>query len=371
MERMPCTAPHLRLLTRVAVVVLAAVAATPAQAFDHESVARRALERHIVPGYERLVTAAAAQAAALASVCDQPEAHHLQAARSAFKNALMAWGRIEHIRFGPIAEQNRHDALIFWPDPRGIARRQIGRVLAQQEADALSPRALASKSVAVQGFSALDAVLFGSGSDAIGGSAPAGRFRCGYARALAVNIETVARATLGGWADPAGFAGLWLNPAVTNPAFLTAKETTHASVQAYLTGLKQARNVRLGGPLGLKGAGARPLEPVMPYSNLAIDLLIANIEGLRDLLIESGLSEPAPSGAPAHGVMQSVVTELDLAIQRLRQIAGASPKPFGDGAARSQLIALGFPLKNAHDATLSAMTEAAGLTMGFNSLDGD
>ena len=193
------------------------------------------------------------QTAALMAACNAPDLERLDAARTSFKDALIAWGRIEHVRFGPIAEQNRYDAMIFWPDPRGIARRQIARVLAQQEADALLPQVLAGKSVAIQGFSALDVVLFGSGSEIIARPETAGRFRCGYARALAVNIETVARETLAGWSDPAGFARLWLNPAAGNPAFLNAKETTHALVQAYLTGLKQVRNVRLGGPLGLRG----------------------------------------------------------------------------------------------------------------------
>jgi predicted lipoprotein len=357
-------------ILRVGAILLGAIA-LPAQAFDHEGLAQRALQRHIVPGYERLAASAASQSAAIGAVCEAPSDQRLTTARSAFKDALLAWGRIEHIRFGPIAEQNRLDAMIFWPDPRGIARRQIARVLTQQDADALSPQVLAGKSVAIQGFSALDVVLFGPGSDTIARPEAPGRFRCGYARALAANIETIARAVLAGWTGPASFAGLWLNPAAGNAAFLSAKETTHTIVQAYLTGLKQTRNVRLGGPLGLKGPGARSLEPVMPNSSLAFELIIANVEGLRALLIESGLSDAVTEGAQARSVMQSVATELELAIPRLRQIAGQDPNPFQDSAARSQVIALGFPLKNAHDATVAAMSEAAGLSIGFNSLDGD
>ncbi len=361
---------HVHRICGVGAILLGAIA-LPAQAFDHEGLARRALERHIIPGYQHLAAAAAVQTAALTAACNAPDLERLDAARTSFKDALIAWGRIEHVRFGPIAEQNRYDAMIFWPDPRGIARRQIARVLAQQDADALLPQVLAGKSVAIQGFSALDVVLFGSGSEIIARPETAGRFRCGYARALAANIETVARETLAGWSDPAGFARLWLNPVAGNPAFLNAKETTHVLVQAYLTGLKQVRNVRIGGPLGLKGRGARSLEPVVPNSNLALDLVIANVEGLRALLIESGISEAAPQGAPARSVMQSVATDLELAIPRLRQIVGLGANPFQDGAARGQFIALGFPLKNAHDATVSAMSEAAGLSIGFNSLDGD
>jgi uncharacterized protein len=359
------------LLAGVVATVLVGIGALPALAFDHDGLAQRALERHIVPGYQRLVAAAAEQSAAIAAACEAPGDESTTAARGAFKDALLAWARVEHIRFGPITQHNRLDAMIFWPDPRGIARRQIARVLAQQDRDALSPEALAGKSIAIQGFSALDVVLFGSGWETMARSEPAGRFRCGYARALAANIASIASQTLASWSNPAGFADLWLKPADGNPAFLNAKETTHALDQAYLTGLKQVRNVRIGGVIGLKQQGVRALDPIVPSSGMALALIIANVEGLRALLIETGLADAVPEGAPARSVLRSVAVELDMTLARMRRIAGASSDAFRPDTARSQLMALGWPLRNAHDALSGAMAEAAGLSIGFNSLDGD
>lgn len=354
-----------------AIVAMLCAAALPAFAFDHEAFARRALDRHIVPGYRHFSAAADAQETALAALCATGDAPAVAAAREAFGDALQAWGRIEHIRFGPITEQNRYASLLFWPDPRGIARRQIERAIAQQDKDVLTAESLTAKSVALQGFTALDILLFAAGSETLASSAPGGAFRCGYALAVAKSIARVAKDTLQAWTGSDGFAARWLNPGPDNPAFLSAKETTQAVGHAYLTGLRQLRNVRLGGPLGFKDRSVRPLEPPVPNSGRALVLAIANIEGLRALLLDTGLSEPPVAGAPPHSVMQATAAEFETAISRIRKATALAKKPFEDAAARNQLILVGFPLKNAFDTGAAYLAEEAGLSIGFNALDGD
>jgi len=360
---------------RSAAITLAVAAlcahAHAAAAFDHDAFARRSLEQHIVPGYRQFSGAADAQDAAVAALCTSPSGASLASARQAFGIALDAWGRVEHLRFGPIMDQNRYAGLLLWPDPRGIARRQIERALAQQEKGVLSPDALADKSVALRGFTALDILLFAKGSDDFAVSSPASAFRCGYAGAAAKVIAQVARDTLQAWSAPDGFAARWLNPGSDNPVFLSAKETTQAIGQAYLNGLKQLRNVRLAGPLGFKDRNVRPLEPPVANSGRALALVIANIEGLRALLLETGLSDPPVPGAPPHTAMQATVTEFDTAISTIRKAASLGKKPFEDATSRNQLILVGFPLKNAFDTGAAYLAEEAGLTIGFNALDGD
>jgi predicted lipoprotein len=358
-------------LSGIIAVLLAVTHALPAVAFDHDAFARRALDQHIVPGYRQFSAAADAQQATTAALCATPTDQALAAARNAFGEALQAWGRLEHIRFGPIVEQNRYAGLLFWPDPRGIARRQIERALSQQDKDVLTAETLAEKSVALQGFTALDILLFAAGSENLAKSVPASALRCGYASAVAKTIARVAKDTLQAWSAPDGFAARWLNPGPDNPAFLSAKETTQAIGQAYLNGLKQLRNVRLAGPLGFKDRNVRPLEQPVPNSGRALALAIANIEGLRALLLDTGLSAPLTPGTPPHSVMQATVTDFETAISTIRKAAALSKKPFEDASARNQLILVGFPLKNAFDTGAAYLAEEAGLTIGFNALDGD
>ena len=370
--RMPAITKHRRFaLSIIVTAVICAAQAMSALAFDHEGLARRALEQHIVPGCRQFSVAADKQEAAIKALCTAAANPALAAARNAFGDALQAWGRVEHIRFGPIMEQNRYASLMFWPDPRGIARRQIERVLSNQDKDVLTAHTLAEKSVAIQGFNALDVLLFSAGGENLARSVPDGAFRCSYARSVAENIAKIARETLEAWSTPDGFAARWLNPGPDNPAYLSAKETTQAIGQAYLTGLRQLRNVRLGGPLGFKDRNVRPLEPAVPYSGQALALTIANIEGLRALLLDAGLAERPTAGAPPHSVMQATVAEFETAISTVRKAMALSKKPFQDAAARNQLILVGYPLKNAFDTGAAYLAEEAGLSIGFNALDGD
>ena len=147
--------------------IVSFAAVSPALAFDHAAVAKRTLEQHILPGYARFDAAAHTFAQKTAALCQAPSPTALAEARDSARDALLAWGRIEHIRFGPITENKRLDRLIFYPDPRGFARKQIARLLRLHDEADLAPDKLAQASVAVQGFTAVDRVLWGKGSDAL------------------------------------------------------------------------------------------------------------------------------------------------------------------------------------------------------------
>ena len=194
---------------------------------------------------------------------------------------MLAWGRIEHIRFGPITDKQRFDRLVFYPDPRGIAARQIDRLLKRRDESALAPQRLAGASVGIQGFAAIDRVLFGKGSDTLGSPSGDG-FRCRYVQALAKGVAQIAAETLRQWAGP--FGRTWLGPGKGNGAFLTAKETTQALFRSYVTELGVVRLQRLVPMLGGSGKAGGPAPPLFPDSRLGLPYLLANIEGARELL---------------------------------------------------------------------------------------
>lgn len=350
-----------------------------AHAFDHAQVARRALENHIRPGYTRFASAAAALEGDTRALCEMPSPAGLARLRGAFREALLAWGRVEHLRFGPISEDKRYERILFWPDQRGLGRRQVERLLADEASKGLTAAELAGKSVAIQGFSALDIVAFAPGSEAMtrpDGAAPA---RCAYARSIAGNIAVMAKAVETAWADPSGYSASWLDPRAGNPHFLTPKETTRALVTAYLAGLEQTRDLRLAGPLGFRDPRRRirPLTPPMPNSGLAVLLIAANIEGVRALLSESGFLEkgivgsPAGEGESTTSVLAAIAAELDNAAASAKAAADLSAEPFKNTEARQKLVPIGFPLKNARVTGGTYLSRAAGLGVGFNAGDGD
>jgi hypothetical protein len=347
---------------------------TPAAAFDHAALAERTLERHILPGYQRFADAAHDLADKAAALCRTPSTSALARARAAAGQALLVWGRIEHIRFGPITEKQRLDRLVFYPDPRRIGRKQIGRLLRQHDDRVLSPETLAHASVAVQGFTAVDRVLFGNDSDALAAPSEPASFRCRYLRALADGVAQIAAETLHAWQE--GFAETWLHPGGANRTFLTAPETTQALLRAYVTELEVVRLQRLAPLLGADGrSGGQAAEPLLARSGLGVAFLLANIEGVRNLLTAGGFIDAAlatdEKERDAMSILKSVVTDLGFALRAGKGAQEVASDAFANSKVRARLIPLTFSLKNAEVTGRTGLSTLTGSTLGFNSLDGD
>lgn len=348
----------------------AASAAEPGT-FDHARLARQALEKHIQPGYAAVVSAAEALTKSLDAYCARRANDQQRGMERAFDGLVTAWGRIEHIRFGPITEDNRLERIFFWPDRRGIGARQVAQVIRTREADALDPDKLANKRVAIQGLGALEIALF---------AAPAKEsdertFRCAYAKAISANIGNLAAAVLADWTGPDGYARDWLNPGDGNPHFLKASETTLALAKSLDNGLERVRDEWIGAAIGL-GPQRRRLTPVLAKSKRTLTLFQAGMDGLHHLYTAGGLHKAILDTGPAHpGVTvplnaKLVRNEIETARSQIVKLARQG-KPFDADKMMQPLVAVGFPLKNAREQAIALLGLTAGLSMGFNASDGD
>src|SRR5690606_22949854 len=70
--------------------------------FDHALVAVTALEKHIRPGFERL-TAAFSELGQATARCEGEADFQYTYLKPAFRKAVLAWGRVAHLNFGPLA----------------------------------------------------------------------------------------------------------------------------------------------------------------------------------------------------------------------------------------------------------------------------
>lgn len=340
--------------------------AQEAPAFDHAGLARQALEMHIRPGYAALVASAQALAKALDGHCARR-----RVVDRAFDGLVTAWGRIEHIRFGPVTVDNRLERLFFWPDRRGLGARQVAATLRARDAAALDPVALAEKRVAIQGLGALETALFGVPPKGAEDRA----YRCAYAKAIATNITHLARAVLAEWTEPDRYARDWLNPGPANKHFLKPAETTLALAKALDNGLERVRDEWIAAPLGL-GPQRRRLTPVLSTSKRTLKFFEAGLDGLDRLYTTAGMQQAIVDTAKAHpGVTvplnaKLVRSEIESARNQLRRLVRQG-KPFDADAMMQPLVAVGYPLKNARMQLAALLGLTAGVSMGFNATDGD
>lgn len=340
-------------------------------AFDHAGLAKQALEKHIRPGYAALVSAADGLAKELGGYCAGSTVERRRGMERAFDGLVTAWGRIEHIRFGPVTDDNRLERIFFWPDRRGIGARQVAQTLRARDADALDPAKLAEKRVAIQGLAALETALF----DAPPKAREDRVYRCDYAKAISTNIGNLARAILAEWTKPDGYVRDWLNPGEGNPLFLKPSETTLALAKALDNGLERVRDEWIGAPIGL-GPQRRRMTPVLNKSRRTLKFILAGVEGLQALYRTGGMHKAIIDAGRAHPEVTTelnaklVDQEIDTARNQINRLVRQG-KPFDADAMMQPLVAVGFPLKNARMQVAALLGLTAGISMGFNASDGD
>jgi predicted lipoprotein len=371
--------PATTLLERLALVVVLLLLAGPGEAaaqpeFDHAGLARQALERHIRPGYQRLAAATAELDGAMPSYCEHPAPASRKAVETAFDAVVTAWGRIEHIAFGPVTTGERLERIMFWPDRRGIGARQVANALSTRDPAVVDAARLAEKSAAMQGLPALDTLLFAASPEA-GEQHEATRHRCAFAAAVAINLARIAKTILAEWTDAGGFSQSWLSPGAGNAHYLKPGETTLALAKAFDQGLERVRDQRLGGPLGLN-AQRRKLPAVLAKSGRTMRLIGANIEGLLELYVEGGIERAITATAASDAASSTpslahlVQAELQTAHAGVAALVGVA-SPFEAPENVQRVIALGFPLKNARVTAATLLSTSANLPLGFNASDGD
>ena len=338
-------------------------------AFDHKLVAETSLANHIRPSYVRLQSAVNALDKALVDYCAHPSAATSDPVYASYTKAVMAWGRVEHIRFGPVTEQHRYERFVFWPDAKALGKKQVLRTLRKMDENVLEQSKLAKKSVALQGLTALEVILYSKKHERTFGPEAVDPFRCGYAKAISANLIVMAEEIVTAWSIKGRYTRLWFSPGPDNPLYLSEKEVTQELVRSYSAGLEQTREKRLVEPMGIRHTQKVPGKSPFEHSNLTMPFLIANVEGLQDLFVNGGLMGALNASHPGRG--DSLGNEFRFILAALNKIDVHEPRPLSHPSIFKRLIPIGFPMKNLLVLGTAYLSEAAGLSLGFNASDGD
>lgn len=346
--------------------------AAPAMAASAETtkldVVRNAIDGYIRPGYAAMASDAAAMAAAQAALCDRPSAERLSEARQAFAGLVASHARIEFVRFGPIVTDNRAERFLFWPDPKGIALRQVQAIIGgASDAAATDAKGLRGKSVAVQGLGALEFVLFGTGADSLAGAE--GAFRCRYGAAIAENLSLIARDVSAEWRAGAGFAESLTNPAPRRPAYRSIDDSLEEVVGIFIFGFEAIRDLRLQPAIGASLEKANPNAWIYRRSNLTKTSLQADFTGLADLFKASKLGGVLPT--PQHWLADTLSFEFGNAGRALQTIGAPLKDAVTSPDERVRLATLLTLTQTLQRTFTDQLAPALGFSAGFSSLDGD
>ena len=340
---------------------------TKATATEKLAVVRRAIDGAIVPGYRAFDAATGAETFAIGKLCETPSSDALDRARSGFSDLVETWSAVEFVKFGPVMEDNRADRILYFPDRRGLGLRQVQGLIAEPDDSIASGDRLAQKSVAVQGLGALEFVLYGDGADALGEAD--GSRRCGFARAIAENLSTMADRIVRGWTETDGIVGRLTAPKPSDPAYRSADDSLKAVAEIFIHGFEAMRDLRLTPAMGEDETSARPNLFLFRGSDLTLASLRANYAGLSKLFATSQIATLVPESQAY--LENSIAFEFENAD---RTLARMTP-PLSDLATSSEnrqaLTYLLIVTNSLQKQFAGQLSPALGLSAGFSSLDGD
>lgn len=358
---------------RALLLILAVLVSTATVAQDDSGpatsadVALHAIEGYIRPSFDRFEEQAQQLEFALADLCATASATSLDEARGRFGTTVAGFARISFLRFGPLVRENRIERLWLWPDPRGIALKQVQAVLAEEPADLLEADALQEKSVALQGFNALEFVLFGTGAEEL--AATSATYRCRYGSAIAVAVRRIAEEMAMEWRAADDISARLIAPSAADADYRTVREVLEEFVGSAAHGIEAIRDTQLLPFIGRTRFDPKPRSAAFWRSGQTFEVMRAGFDGLESFIAQSRVVEAA--GGDTRWLDSSLSFDFEQMRDAFSRVAPPVDAALADPAqvrALDEVLALTRDLQGLVG---DALAKLLGLSVGFSSLDGD
>jgi len=316
------------------------------------------------PAYQGFYKAADQYNAVLSDHCN--EGSGLVELDQAFEKLVLKWSRIEVIRLGPIREENRLERLFFWPDTRSRVSKHTSALLGK---GLEGKTAFSARSIAVQGLPALEYVQYGTARQDLERREDNS---CMLAKEIAANILEISRELNENWSLDGAFTQILLHASEKNDRYRNKGEVLQEILKSVSEMTELLATSKVSGPLG-KGIG-KSKHKRAPFwrSGLTLASFQENSRAIADLYRLSGFEmllteeNQGLGAALAFEIRQVEKTLLDLQKTKtdLKDL-------LAEKETYEKLAYIRFPLLGANRILKEDYPQATGLSIGFNSLDGD
>ena len=332
-----------------------------------DAILNDSLTEYVRPSYAAAFNANVKLADKAQALCDTPSVENLNEAQSAFKNANLAWSRIEWFRSGAVMHDNRLERMFYFPDRKGLGLKQVQSALASKDVNVTSSEQLALKSVAMQGLGASEFLLFGADSEAL--ATKDGAFRCSYVLASAKTISAISADLQSGWGDTSQAPAFWQRPAANNPFFRSDAEALNLLIGTLVHGLDAIRDMRLTNFIGKTPDADKPKMAAYWRSENTFASIAANLEGLQTFYEGSNLNSVLPAGNEA--LLRTIKFDFSQAIKAAKALDVPVTDVLADPELRKKADYLQLTVQILIDHFNTEFAMAAGLDTGFSFGDGD
>lgn len=326
---------------------------------------------HILPRYSLLVAQTIALDEKVAAACTGEAP--LADLHGAYHAAFDAWIDIQHVGFGPVAQFMRAFRFEFWPDKRNVTEKQLRKLIAAGDVTSLPHEKFRSSSVAVQGLSAMERLLFGQGfreAREFGDT-----YYCGLLRAISDNMRRMAAEIDAAWAEgDERYADVMAVDDAGNAVYFDTQEATVDLLMSAIVLVEIVADRKLALPMGSTLERAKPRRAESWRSGRSLRNIRRNMAAFEALY--DGTGEGGIAGLLYEaGTDATLDDEIQASLRQINALLAAIPDPLAnavsDPAYRMRLEEAVALLRVLRDLLTDRLAPALGLSIGFNSLDGD
>lgn len=359
-------------LSRKSLLLLAAAPAPAApakpdpKAAQAGKIALAVADQFVIPTYRTLVQATDAQEKAWAAFAAKRESGDFQTLRAAYNAVADAWANAQIIKTGPVTLFLRYDRFAYWPEARNATQRALDQLLNSKNPKDLTTESLAHDSVAGQGLTALERLLYDGDNPAAALKAAGrdGQWRTQVGAGIARNLNVIAREVLADWTAPDGVRAAIATNKGWKSLFADAPEAARLLLTDLVAGFKLMHDVKLLPVLGANAEVAKPKSAEAWRSGRSQRDLKLN------LVAAQAMVKPFAAGAPA-----AHRTKLDQLFANAAKAVDTMPSDVGEAAAdpkrRARVDSGRAAIKAVQTEIAATLPGDVGVTLGFNSLDGD
>ncbi|NQV98767.1 MAG: imelysin family protein [Rhodospirillales bacterium] len=345
-------------MTRFSTLILACAlfAASPARSeIDYRPINVAITDEVIIPAFTQLDQTAAQQAALWAVACQAPSETTVSQLKTAFHEVSDAWANLFHWSIGPITLYLRRDRFYHWPERRNSIGKGLAALLAVNDEAKLAPERFKKASVAVQGLPALERLLF---TETDVSQNP---WACKIGQSITANLAAIASEVIVEWTDD--IRGKLERGEAHMDYFSEPSDFVNRVFNELSTGYAMIKEQKILAVLGASAEKAKPLLLENRRSGRFMRNLNLNVKALFQA--QAVLARSLPDSGIA------AMADRQKKLLRLLDGLGSDDAAFTNPDHRDRVLAFTSALGEARDAMEKAYVSHLGLTIGFNSLDGD
>ena len=319
-----------------------------AHAYDFNKVA----EKHILPAYQKLSEKTSELDKAAQQGCNK------EILQQKSKSAFLAWQGAQHIRFGPVQFFSREHRFAFWPDKRGVVGKQLNKLMLN---DALleDDFDLTQKSVAMQGFSVLERLLFTDSK--------IDEKKCILIKAIANNLNAMSEGIIEDWvAGNDSYLKYFSNPSSKNLIYKNETELASQLVNSLYTQLELIIKQKIKLSMGESIEKANSMFTEAWRSESGLPALNANLHASYELFLCTFYAE-----LMGEELQQEIVSAYESVFVALENITMPLAGAIQDKEQREAVKQLQAQVSKIKNLITRDMASTLNLSVGFNSLDGD